>query len=434
MELLKDNQGVIWTSPNNEVFYLKTLTNEYTKKHIGEIKENPKPKNSNRKKIQDSNDTFTDFGVGGKDIPLECYFIGEDHAQKAEEFANALCLTGKSKLKLVYEDEITVNVIRFSRKNDLIKNINCTIINVDFHETSNTTYPESTTSKTKEIKNISENARAGIAETLKEHIETITDTDTLESFSESFSSALDKVSNELSLMNNVSLNSIMTDILSQNPVNNIYTITSQLGIVLYKAALLANKTKNTITDFSIEDYINDNSGNWSSLISNLISFSDISKETLTKEEINKLIINDSIASMAIISYGESLLEKEYDNRSDAVEAAKTLKDFEVNWTGFIENQYSKIDNLEDVINNYIELTNIINLTASEILERSYKLKVEQIITLSEDTTLVDIAYKYYYEQFKENPDETIDYLIATNGLEDDEIFLLRKGKEIKIYV
>ena len=81
MDLLKDNQGVVWTSPNGQEFNLKTLENEYTRKHIGEVKENPKASSgsSGKKKVQDANDTFTDLGIGGRDIPLTCYFIGENH-------------------------------------------------------------------------------------------------------------------------------------------------------------------------------------------------------------------------------------------------------------------------------------------------------------------------------------------------------------------
>ena len=430
MDLLKDNQGVIWTSPDGKVFYLKTLDNEFSLKHIGEVKENPRPKNSKKKKIQDSNDTFTDSGIGGKDISLTCYFIGSDHISKSKEFVKALCLTGQSKLKLVDEDEITVNVLRLSVKRSLVKNKNCSIISVEFHETAKNSYPESAGSKVKEIKNISEKEKANISQNLSDTVNTLSNTAELQSFEDDFSSALEMISDDLSLMNNVSLKSIMTDILYQSPLSNIYTISSQLGIIFYKASLLGNN----IQDSAIDIISGDIFGNWSSLISNLISKSYSQNEKLTKKEINKLLINDSIASMAIISFGESLLEKKYETRLEAVEAAKTLKELEEKWTEFIDDELKKISNLEDIITRNENLSSIIDNAANEILDLSYKLKVEQIIILNEDTTTIDIAYTYYSEDFEKDPDKTLNYLITTNNFTDDEFFLLRKGSQIKIYV
>ena len=69
-----------------------------------------------------------------------------------------------------------------------------------------------------------------------------------------------------------------------------------------------------------------------------------------------------------------------------------------------------------------------------ILEQSYKLKVEKTIVLSEDSTVIELAYEYYPEDFEENPDETVKYLITTNGFGDDEFFLIKRGAEVKIYV
>jgi len=430
MELLKDNQGIIWTSPEGVSFYIKTTEFEYSIKHIGEVKENPKPKNSNKKKIQDSNDTFTDSGIGGRDISLDCYFIGDDHTQKSAEFKSALCEIGKSKLKLPDEDEITVNVLKFSSKRSLVKNKNCTIVTVDFHQTSKTAYPVSSTSQTKQIINTAEDEKNNIAENLSSTVSAITKTSDLQDFTTNFSTVLSIISDKLSLMNNSSLKSIMTDILSQSPVSNIYTITSQIGLVFYKAACLANNIKNTISDTISGNIF----GNLNDLISGLISHSKTSSETLSAKEINNLVICDSTASSAIISLAESLLQKNYETRSEAVKTAKTLKEIQEEWTDFIDDELSKITDLSNVFIQNENLNSIINAAANEILELSYKLKVEQTIILSEDTTAVDIAYTYYHDEFKENPEETLDYLITTNNLTDDEFFLLPKNKEVKIYV
>jgi hypothetical protein len=88
------------------------------------------------------------------------------------------------------------------------------------------------------------------------------------------------------------------------------------------------------------------------------------------------------------------------------------------------NYYIKDDNLQSVI----------AAAANEILERSYRLKIERLVVLSEDKTIIDLAYEYYKDDFYADPDGTIDYLIRTNNLHDDEFLILPRGSEVKIYV
>lgn len=56
------------------------------------------------------------MGVGGKDVPLEVLFVGDNHDTEADAFEAALCEIGKSKLRLAYGNEFTVNVINFREK------------------------------------------------------------------------------------------------------------------------------------------------------------------------------------------------------------------------------------------------------------------------------------------------------------------------------
>lgn len=461
MEFAKNLQSTIWTSPEGQTFVLKTLESGYKRKHIGEVKENPRTSVSSSsstkagggkksstsshtsvstsratKRVQDSNDTFTDMGIGGRDSRLDCYFIGEKHAQESEAFENALCQVGKSQLQLPYRDEFTVNVLDFDVKNNFIQNVNCTIVSVQFHETSKTTYPKSDKSKTKEIKNAASNTKAAIAQNLSATVSAIQNPTRLQSFTNSFSAALGKVSKVLDTANNVSLNSVMSDIMGQSVGSNILTMASQLGIVFYKAANLTKKVKNAGSSFSLPGTFRTLSGGWSDLISTLIQNSATSSrsKTITKDEIDNLLINDSIASLAIISAAENLIEEQFDTRAEAVEAAKTLEILEETWTSFVEAECEKITSLEDVFIRDGGTTNIVSAAANEILERSYKLKVEKRITLSEDMSIIDLAYTHYPESFRDDPDGTINYLITTNGFADDEFFLLKRGREVKIYV
>ena len=81
-----------------------------------------------------------------------------------------------------------------------------------------------------------------------------------------------------------------------------------------------------------------------------------------------------------------------------------------------------------------DISDIVSASANEILERSYKLKVEQKFTLSEDKTPIELAYEYYKNDFKNDPDGTLEYLIRTNKFTDEFFFLIPRGTEVKIYV
>lgn len=460
MSILDFLQDVVWTAPDGASFIIKTLESGYSRKHIGDVKENPrtsvshststkggggkKSKTSSstsvstsqsKKRVGDSNDTFTDLGVGGRDVQLDCYFIGNKHHIESEIFTKALCQVGKSKLRLAYGDEFTVNVLNFEVKNSLVEKVNSTIVVVKWHETSPSTYPKSQTSKKKEIKNLATEAKENIAQTVETTTNAITSPTRLAAFAANFSSALNKVSAALDVANNITLNSIMSDILGQNIMSNSFTITSQLGVLFVKSAMLVNKTKSLASGFTLPGY-SSLFGGWQSLLASLKteSLKSTTSPIYTPEQIDELKLNDSIASSAIISVAETLLDTEFETRAEAVEAAKNLIEIENEWTEFVEEQESKITNLEDAYIRDGSTSDIVAAAANEILEKSYKLKVEQTIILTEDKTPIELAYEYYKTDFMENPDDTLEYLIRTNNFSDDEFFLIKRGQEIKIYV
>ena len=463
MSFIDELQDIIWISPSGKSYTIKTQESGYKRKHIGEVKENPKTTSStsvssksggrkknktsashsvsttqSSKRVQDSNDTFTDMGIGGRDVTLDCYFIGEGHYSKAEAFTNALCEIGKSQLQLAYGQPFTVNVLDFGVSNSLVDRRNVTVVSVNWHETAKSTYPTNEKSKTKEIKSLAAETKEAVAEEITEAVSSISSPSRLRNFQNSFQNAMDKVSNGLSVANNVSLNSIMSDLMNQVPGGStMFTMASQIGVIMYKAAALSNKVTGLGNSFNLVSGFRSYFSGWDSLIQNLIQNSTpaiSSSGNLSAEEIDNLIINDSIASMAIVSVAESIIENDYETRAEAVEAAKSLKELESKWTDFVEEQYSKIGTLEDYCIRGGGVGNVVSAAANEVLERSHKLKVEKRIILSEDSSITDLAYKYYNESFRENPDETINYLTTSNGFTDDEFFLLKRGTEVKLYV
>ena len=82
----------------------------------------------------------------------------------------------------------------------------------------------------------------------------------------------------------------------------------------------------------------------------------------------------------------------------------------------------------------ININYIIQTTLGILIEASFNLKTEFNIILNEDSNLIDIAYKYYKEEFVNNPEETINKIIKTNSINDEEFILISKGRNIIIYL
>lgn len=444
VDYISQTRGVVtWTSPKGKVFNLKLVKEpEYTRKHVGTVKENPKPKKSTTKKITDSNDTFSDLGMAGRDCTLDFLFIGEKHDTESKAFETALCETGKSRLLFDFEDELTVNVLDFTVKKGLITNVNSTVISVNFHETSKTTYPKSKKSGAKAVKQSVEKTNTITAQSLADSVENVkNDTGRMQKFMASYSKMLNNVSSALSTANNISLNSIMTDIMGQNVMSNAFTMTSQLQIVMSKAANLAMKVRGATSDFSLSSFISSATGTssifgaWQTLIASLMTASTPTGSTnYQKSDIDNILINDVTASSAITAIAGNLVDLDFETRKDAVEAAKNLSDLEEIWTDFVEDKINQITDLNDTIIRDSGLNDVVSDACGDIINKSYELKVEKTIILSEDKTVIELAMENYPEKFEENPDETIRYLITSNNLSDDEFFLLKRGSEVKIYV
>ena len=443
VDFISKSRGITWTSPKGKTFNLKTEESGYKRKHVGTVKENPKTsKKSTTKSITDSNDTFSDLGMAGRDLTLDFIFIGENHISDSAAFESALCETGKSRLMLDAGDELTVNVIDFSVKRGLIQKVNSTVVSVNFHETSKTSYPESSKSGKNDVKQAAAKTKAISAQNLASAVANVkSNASRMQKFTSSYSKMMNNVSSALSTANNISLNSIMTDIMGQNLASNALTMTSQLQIVMSKAAGLATKVRNIGNDFSLANLIDSATGSssilgsWQSLISSLkVASTPTGTIALQKSDIDNLLVNDVSATSALSALCENAVNANFETRKEAVETAKGIMNLENEWTEFVEEQISQISELNDTIIRDSGISELVAAACGEILNQSYELKVEKTIVLSEDKTIFELAMENYPDEFEQNPDETVQYLIKSNNLQDDDFFLVQRGSEIKIYV
>ena len=95
-------------------------------------------------------------------------------------------------------------------------------------------------------------------------------------------------------------------------------------------------------------------------------------------------------------------------------------------------------NLKDIkssnANINININYIIQTTLGILIEASFNLKTEFNIILNEDTNLIDFAYKYYKKDFNDNQEETINKIIKTNNINNEEFILIPKNRNMIIYL
>ena len=336
-------------------------------------------------------------------------------------------------MRLAYGDEFTVNVLNFSVKNSLTEQINKTTVSVNFHQTSATTYPDSSSSDSKQVTVAAQASNTISAENFEAATQAAATTQTrMSRFRDSYSKMMSKVSNALSVANSISVKSILTDIVGQDVMSNAFTMTSQLQIALSQAVGLSYKVNSLKSGFKLPDNVASIKSSLSSLLGGLKSSG--TKYPLSAEQIDELKINDTTAQAIITSMAQSITQTEYTTRKEAIVAINDFAALADDWNEYVEDEYKKIDDLADAFIRDSGINEVVLAAINAVIEKSYELKVEKTLILTEDESVVNIAYKNYSNDFAIDPEGAIEYLISSNGWGDDMFYLLPKGTEVKIYV
>ena len=215
-------------------------------------------------------------------------------------------------------------------------------------------------------------------------------------------------------------------------MSNAFTMTSQLQIALSQAVGLSYKVNSLKSGFKLPDNVASIKSSLSSLLGGLKSSG--TKYPLSAEQIDELKINDTTAQATITSMAQSITQTEYTTRKEAIAAINEFAALADDWNEYVEDEYKKIDDLADAFIRDSGINEVVLAAINAVIEKSYELKVEKTLILTEDESVVNVAYKNYSNDFAIDPEGTIEYLISSNGWGDDMFYLLPKGTEVKIYV
>lgn len=468
---MSKQKAVKWISPLGHVFKLQYVQDtEYTRKHIGEVQENPTVtktvhsgtsitnsssntssinsrsgvssnnglgassssssghssssgttvsstsgvhtnSRTGSKIINHSADTFQDLGVAGRDIPLTIKFYGDDHDIQAQKFEKAWCEIGQSRLQLHYGNEIKVNALELTKKSSVVNNVSATIFELKFHETSKTTFPNAQSVKKSDLKLTSKVLNTTNAQNLSTTFNKISQkASNYKKFMSNFTNKLDMITGKLENIQDSKYFAILYDIKSQMPFNNALVMGTQIGL-LYQSGI-------TLFDHA----------------SNILDVCESALNELMPDEPDypTLAGNDFYAQNTIINTVQALVDSNIQTRKEAILAAQRFQTIGQNYQQYIDTQQINVPEYENVEG--INIHSLIQNTAGTLIESSYLLKTEMNIILDEPSNLLQLAYEYYHDDFESDPDGVVDYLVSTNDFKDDDFLFLGKGRKILIYV
>ena len=445
MNYLDRQHSITWTSPTGKSFELNNINSiEYSFKHHGNLttivsknKDDDSlsflKDNKNNDNDLSRGDIFEDLGISGRTIPLQIIFSGDNHDKELEEFENAFKELGQGRLQLPYNSRpIRVNAQTLTKKQDLVKDIASTIIDVEFIETKQNIPLKTSNNNLKnslkqnieeEIFELDNNYNSFIERTPAEKLQNIFD---------KFNKVLTAVSNSINNIANGNIDAILRDI-QANLLNGsgitLFQETSKMIDIGFSAISSAPYIKTLL-----ENTVNDITGN---------ELSEEGQSILNTNVINQddLTTNDFFISNIFLSACSNILDlaDTIQTRKEATQIAISIQDLYTSYKRYYDIKYNLLNlNLKDIkasnTNINININYIIQTTLGILIEVSFNLKTEFNIILNEDSNLIDIAYKYYKEEFAGNPEETINKIIKTNNINDEEFILVPRGRNITIYL
>ena len=366
----------------------------------------------------DAEGTFVqDLGYTGRRYPLRVIFWGDDYDEEADAFEAGLLEKGTGKLEHPLYG--TIDVVPFgeiSRRDDLKTAANQAIVELQFWETIGLLYPTGQTDPADAVLEAVDEYNDAEAEQFEE----ILDTDSageLATFKNSYQSLLDTSRNALKAVADAqadvkrafdavydSINAGI-DTLVSDPLTLAFQTTQLLQT---PALALANVQARLDAYGGLVDQITGN----------------IRTPSLDSKNANTFQTEDLFASTSITGLIVSVVNNQFETKSDALAAAEALLDISDQLTTWRDANYDSLGQI-DTGKAYQQYQRAVSLAAGFLVQISFSLKQERRVTLDRNRTIIDLAAELYGEV-----DAQLDFLIRSNNLTGSEILELPKGREV----
>jgi prophage DNA circulation protein len=371
-----------------------------------------------------------DNGAGPRKYPMLCIFWGKDCDRIASAFMAALYETGQGLLEHpLYGNVDAVPFADVERRDDLVSAANQSIVSVTFYSTIGAVYPSAKGNPRNELAAAIEGfnvaaaqqfaattdlrsavARANTASTIKTLLKTVSASlnaaaDATSAVRQQFQNAQDAVNGGIDVLigQPIALARQITDLI-QAPGRALIGIESRLS--MYAQLLLGTLD--------------------SAAASGVYDSNELSSVRLRLS--NDFHTSDLFAMSAVSGSAVSVLNTTFSTKPQALAAAdQLLTQFStvVPWRDGRFGGLSQIDTGDA----YQALQQVVALVAGYLIQVSFSLLPERRIKLDRDRTIIDLAA----EILGSVDDDTLNFLIESNGLTGSEILELSKGRVIVYY-
>ncbi len=372
-------------------------------------------------------------GFGPRTYPLICFFTGNNHDLEATAFEAALYEPGRGKLEHPRYGEIT-NVVplgRIGRRDDLVREANQSVVETTFWTSLENVYPSARGNPKSEILAALGAFDVEAAQEYDARSDLLTEASKA-STSATILSLLKAVSASLQAVadTTTSVRREFADIQS--------TINTGIDVLIGQPLLLAQQMSNLVLAPSralagiqarLDGYsrlLNSMIGSQAGRLGTELGLGVI-QASLRRKRSNDFQVAQHIAMNAVAGAVESVMFNEFDTKPEAIEAAEqVLAMFDT----MIEWREQAFEDLEqtDTGGAYQQLQQAVAFTEGFLVEASFTLVPERLITLDRNRTVIDLVAELHG-----TVDDRLDDLINNNDLTGSEILELPAGKTIRYY-
>ena len=362
-----------------------------------------------------------DLGRGGRRYPLRVVFWGENYDQEAQAFYDALEEEGLGILEHpAYGRKEVVPTGTIRQRDQLKTAANQAVIEVTFWESIiDLTFPSASTDATTAVEAEISDFVVVAPEQFADELDITSSGETV-SFKDKFQAGLAVVRSALEGVAATSDNiKLQFDAIFQNIDTNIDELILEPLRLADQAIALTRLPAQAAAGIE----------------SKLRAYSDL-VEALTGVDIAASFDNQPenafsgillLTTAAHIALRESTLRSEFISKPEAINAAEVILDSFTTITDWADETRETLE-IVDTGETYQAVINATSVSAGRLVEISFTLLQERIITLSAARTFVDLVAELYGEL-----DTKYDFFITSNNLVGTELLEIPEGREIKYY-
>ncbi len=364
-----------------------------------------------------------DSGRSGRRFPMRVFISGENYDLEANAFEDACGERGRGKLEHPFYG--TFDVVPFgtvARQDKLVSAGNQAIIDVLFWESTDL-FPQSQGSTQADVSsslndfNDAMSGEFGDAIDLDTAIEEVTFVDELEAILNATENTLEGIAGTVDAVR------VKFESVSKSINRGIDVLVDQplaLGRQVLRLIQLPGQAATSITA-RLEAY-----GNLFNTLLEQVGIQE-PKENDSRDA-NRFRTADLTASAYVTGAVVSVVNNEFETKSDALSAANVILDQFDQLVEWRDDNYQSLA-IIDTGDSYAQLLQTVALTAGFLVELSFTLKQERRVTLTRNRSIIDLVAELYGEV-----DSQLDFFINSNNLTGSEILLIPAGREIVYYV